>query len=153
MKTVPILPDYLAQLEKAVSIPEPNDLQDSLKYRSLYLHYVSSIIDGTADPMIQNTDDYSNISRTLNTLNELNATNSAEYNLISNKMLSAIQLNEENGSVGILLAVKALVQLIATPFVTKCINRLGYRIPTIGGTFCLFLTSLGMVIFTYTLAT
>lgn len=79
------------------------------------------------------------------TLDYENNTDAAmnEINIISNNMLNAIRLNEENGSVGILLAVKALVQLVATPFVTKFINAFGYRIPTVCGTFCLLLASMG----------
>lgn len=85
------------------------------------------------------------------TLNYENKTDGSlnEINLISDKMLSAIQLNEENGSVGILLAVKALVQLVATPFVTKFINAFGYRIPTVCGTFFLFLATIGKSLFIF----
>lgn len=57
---------------------------------------------------------------------------------------SDAQLNDENSAVGILLAAKALVQLIVTPFMTSLINSYGYRIPTAFGTFMLFVASLSM---------
>lgn len=52
-------------------------------------------------------------------------------------------LSGENGSIGMLLATKALVQLVVTPFVGRLTLRLGYRIPMVFGTFCLLIASLG----------
>lgn len=51
------------------------------------------------------------------------------------------KLNDENGAVGVLLATKALIQMLSTPFVKSLTNSLGYRIPTVFGTFVLFLAS------------
>lgn len=53
-------------------------------------------------------------------------------------------LSGENGSIGMLLATKALVQLLVTPFVGRLTLRLGYRLPIVFGTFCLLVASLGM---------
>lgn len=51
-------------------------------------------------------------------------------------------LESENGSIGLLLAMKALVQLITNPIVGNLSIRLGYRIPIVFGTLWLLLSSL-----------
>lgn len=52
-------------------------------------------------------------------------------------------LASENASIGILLSMKALVQLICNPIVGNVSVRYGYRLPIVMGTFCLLLSSLG----------
>lgn len=69
------------------------------------------------------------------------------FDIVQDKLWSNTKLNEENGAVGILLATKALTQLISTPFVKMLSNSLGYRIPTVLGTFVLFLASLSTYYF------
>ena len=64
------------------------------------------------------------------------------FDVVQEKLWSNTKLNEENGAVGILLATKALMQLISTPFVKMLSNSYGYRIPTVLGTFVLLLASL-----------
>lgn len=66
------------------------------------------------------------------------------FDITRDKLWNDNKLNEENGAVGILLATKALMQLISTPFVKSLSNRYGYRIPTVLGTFVLLLASLRM---------
>ncbi|KAI8130602.1 Synaptic vesicular amine transporter [Lucilia cuprina] len=51
-------------------------------------------------------------------------------------------LASENGSIGILLAMKALVQLIFNPIVGNMSTKYGYRLPIVMGTFCLLISSL-----------
>ncbi|KAM7361215.1 putative mushroom body vesicular transporter portabella [Cochliomyia hominivorax] len=51
-------------------------------------------------------------------------------------------LASENGSIGILLAMKALVQLIFNPIVGNMSIKYGYRLPIVMGTFCLLISSL-----------
>ncbi|XP_065358519.1 synaptic vesicular amine transporter [Calliphora vicina] len=51
-------------------------------------------------------------------------------------------LASENSSIGILLAMKALVQLIFNPIVGNMSTKYGYRIPIVLGTFCLLISSL-----------
>lgn len=58
----------------------------------------------------------------------------------SNKELT---LTQENGSIGLLLAMKALVQLIFNPIVGNASSKFGYRLPIVVGTFFLLLSSLG----------
>ncbi|XP_017083973.1 synaptic vesicular amine transporter [Drosophila eugracilis] len=57
----------------------------------------------------------------------------------SNKELT---LTQENGSIGLLLAMKALVQLIFNPIVGNASSKFGYRLPIVVGTFFLLLSSL-----------
>lgn len=54
--------------------------------------------------------------------------------------------SDENSSIGILLAMKALIQLIVTPVVGNLTLRWGYRSLVIFGTFCLFIASLSKLI-------
>lgn len=70
------------------------------------------------------------------------------FDVVQDKLWSNTQLNEENGAVGILLATKALMQLLSTPLVKMLSNSLGYRIPTVLGTFVLFLASLSTYLYT-----
>lgn len=55
-------------------------------------------------------------------------------------------LASENGSIGILLAMKALVQLIFNPIVGNMSTKYGYRLPIVMGTFCLLVSSLGKLL-------
>lgn len=52
-------------------------------------------------------------------------------------------LASENSSIGILLAMKALVQLIFNPIVGNLSTKYGYRLPIVLGTFFLLISSLG----------
>lgn len=56
---------------------------------------------------------------------------------------SAVRLADENGAIGVLLATKALVQLLVTPLVGNFAQRLGYRLPIVMGTACLLFASFG----------
>ncbi|XP_017480971.1 PREDICTED: synaptic vesicular amine transporter-like [Rhagoletis zephyria] len=51
-------------------------------------------------------------------------------------------LTSENSSIGILLSMKALVQLIFNPIVGNMTTKFGYRLPIVAGTFLLLLSSL-----------
>uniref|UniRef100_B3P8G0 GG12415 n=1 Tax=Drosophila erecta TaxID=7220 RepID=B3P8G0_DROER len=64
---------------------------------------------------------------------------SASSNNNNNKELT---LKQENGSIGLLLAMKALVQLIFNPIVGNASSKFGYRLPIVIGTFFLLLSSL-----------
>lgn len=114
---MPILPDYLSQIDNE----REENVQDNVKYKNLYLHYMSTMFSN------------GNASQSMHDF---------EFDVASDKLWNNNKLNDENSSVGILLAVKALIQLFMTPFVTTLINSFGYRIPTAFGTFILFLASL-----------
>lgn len=64
-----------------------------------------------------------------------------DFAVKSDKLWNDNKLSEENGAVGVLLATKALIQMLSTPFVKSLTNSFGYRIPTVFGTFILFLAS------------
>ncbi|XP_017091649.2 synaptic vesicular amine transporter [Drosophila bipectinata] len=53
-----------------------------------------------------------------------------------------LTLSRENGSIGLLLAMKALVQLIFNPIVGNASSKFGYRLPIVVGTFFLLVSSL-----------
>lgn len=53
-------------------------------------------------------------------------------------------LEGENSLIGLLLAMKALVQLIFNPIVGNYTAKIGYRVPIVVGTFSLLVSSLGM---------
>lgn len=114
------MPDYLSQIDRESF----DQLQESLKYKNLYLHYVSTLF-GNKNPA-QNATNLGNF----------------QFDVVQDKLWSDNKLNEENGAVGILLATKALMQLLSTPFVKSLSNSLGYRITIALGTFVLFLASL-----------
>lgn len=120
--TVPILPDYLSQIND----DSMDGLQENLKYKNLYLHYVSTMFNNAVLP------------------NQTSSDKNFEFDITNDKLWNNNKLNDENSSVGILLAVKALIQLITTPFVTSAINSYGYRIPIAFGTFVLLLASFSM---------
>ncbi|KAH8406559.1 hypothetical protein KR215_007532 [Drosophila sulfurigaster] len=60
----------------------------------------------------------------------------------NSKNNSNIGLASENGSIGLLLAMKALVQLIFNPIVGNMSSKCGYRLPIMVGTCFLLLSSL-----------
>lgn len=115
---VPILPDYLSQIDTQSF----KQLQENLKFKNLYLHYVSTMFG-------------KNIA-------VANATESFHFDVVQDKLWNDNVLNDENGAVGILLATKALMQLISTPFVKILSNSFGYRNSIVIGTFVLLLASM-----------
>ncbi|XP_036674699.3 synaptic vesicular amine transporter [Drosophila suzukii] len=60
----------------------------------------------------------------------------------TNSSIKELTLAQENGSIGLLLAMKALVQLIFNPIVGNASSKFGYRLPIVVGTFFLLLSSL-----------
>lgn len=59
------------------------------------------------------------------------------------RRFNSLGLTRKNGSIGLLLAMKALVQLIFNPIVGNLSSRCGYRLPIMVGTCFLLLSSLG----------
>lgn len=73
-----------------------------------------------------------------------NVTTSTPTNTANrNRRFNSLGLTRENGSIGLLLAMKALVQLIFNPIVGNLSSRCGYRLPIMVGTCFLLLSSLG----------
>lgn len=127
---VPILPDYLSHLNYDGFVTVPN----SLVYKSFDLHYVPTILG--KHPLAGN----SIINFTISTNKD---------KLLEELIAQDVQkdqkehLGDENSSIGILLAAKALVQLIVTPIVGHLTLRYGYLLPVVFGTTCLLVASLG----------
>ncbi|XP_055677908.1 synaptic vesicular amine transporter [Lutzomyia longipalpis] len=122
---VPILPDFLAQ-SGDVGLPEnistfnvPNGM---LYTKTFDLHYVPNMLrkHPLAGPSVLNLSTPIGPPPTVRKVN----------------------LDEENVSIGILLGVKALVQLIFNPIVGGSTAKFGYRIPIVFGTFNLLLAAL-----------
>lgn len=110
---MPILPDYLSQLDNQTQSHD-EPLQSENQHHP-------TVVSGYPNGLATSNDD----------------------EVASNPLWNRIKLNDENSSVGILLATKALVQLIATPLVKKLINSYGYSVTIILGTFVLFVASFG----------
>ncbi|XP_019561722.2 synaptic vesicular amine transporter [Aedes albopictus] len=110
---VPILPDYLGHFysNSNASFSIPK----SVIYKNFDLHYVPKLIGATTENVL---------------LKNFTGTSDQQRSLES-----------ENGSIGILLAVKALVQLVFNPIVGNVSAKLGYSIPIAFGTLSLFLAS------------
>ena len=130
---MPILPDYLAQLNNEISALH---VPKSVMYKTFDLHYVPTILG--KHPLAGSSLINFTISNGKEKLLE-------DY-ILENSMDEQTKdnLEEENGSIGMLLAAKALVQLIVTPLVGNLTLRVGYRIPVVFGTFCLFVASIGI---------
>lgn len=127
---MPILPDYLSHLNYDGFISMPN----SLVYKSFDLHYVPTILG--KHPLAG--------SSVIN----FTVTNNRDK-LLEELIAQDVQkdqkehLGDENSSIGILLAAKALVQLVVTPIVGHLTRRCGYLLPVVFGTTCLLVASLG----------
>ncbi|GAB0092461.1 uncharacterized protein DMENIID0001_074540 [Sergentomyia squamirostris] len=125
---VPILPDFLAQAGDG-ALPEnistfnvPNGM---LYTKNFDLHYVPNML---RKHPLAGPNTYYNLSQ---------LTSPATVATVRK-----VNLDEENVSIGILLAVKALVQLIFNPIVGSSTAKFGYRIPIVFGTFNILLAAL-----------
>lgn len=149
---VPILPDYLATINKksldTVEINQQLLLGQNLAHRS---NNIDSIY-------------HAPVAAAIMTKHPIPGKSLVNFTVIEDKVIispvdgrdngppSTIQLAEsnnendtlasENGSIGILLAMKALVQLIFNPIVGGMSSKFGYRLPIVFGTFCLLISAL-----------
>lgn len=112
---VPILPDYLSQLDNQTRSHDRTNHTENQNVSSEFSNRMV-IVNQTTVGYIIDTD----------------------------QLWNPMDINDENSSVGILLATKALVQLIATPIVKNLINSFGYSISLTLGTFVLSLASFGL---------
>lgn len=115
---VPILPDYIAKLNNESIILTLPMLPDK-KEEGLFLS--TGIL--TKHPRIRG--------------------NSALESTAVRKESYTDNLEAENSSIGLLLAVKAFVQLIFNPVVGHYTTRIGYQVPIVVGTSVLLVSSLG----------
>ncbi|SPP81210.1 synaptic vesicular amine transporter [Drosophila guanche] len=70
------------------------------------------------------------------------APDSLKTSIVHSNSSRSLTLAQENGSIGLLLATKALVQLIFNPIVGNATGKFGYRLPIVVGTFFLLVSSL-----------
>ncbi|XP_055852223.1 synaptic vesicular amine transporter [Episyrphus balteatus] len=140
---VPILPDYLATInnKSLLDISETNQQQlliQNLAYRNLDSHHAPVAI-MTKHPIPGK-------SLVNFTVVEDKVIIAPVVGDGSSSLLSENNENDtlasENGSIGILLAMKALVQLIFNPIVGGMSSKFGYRLPIVFGTFCLLISAL-----------
>ncbi|XP_058464275.1 synaptic vesicular amine transporter-like [Malaya genurostris] len=110
---VPILPDYLVHFYSSSNTTIM--IPQSVMYKHFDLHYVPNLIGATTGQVSM-----------------MNLT-------VADQPRS---LESENGSIGILLAVKALIQLIFNPIVGNVSTKLGYSIPIAFGMFSLLIASM-----------
>ncbi|XP_002054478.3 synaptic vesicular amine transporter [Drosophila virilis] len=153
---VPILPDYLASLEKPAyegyrleeSAPSPTPMVHQLAYRNeghtqFYMakHPIpgKSMVNFTLLQLLTTTT-MPNMPPPSNHLGGTNVTTTTKVD--TNGNFNSLGLTHENGSIGLLLAMKALVQLIFNPIVGNMSSKCGYRLPIMVGTCFLLLSSL-----------
>jgi MFS transporter, DHA1 family, solute carrier family 18 (vesicular amine transporter), member 1/2 len=113
---VPILPDYLMQIsngERVKALPE------SVVYRNVSLHYITGVL--------RQANDQATVVKA-----EANVTTVETYSGVEN----------ENAAIGLLLAVKAIVQIVFNPLVGGSTKVLGYTAPITGGTICILVAAL-----------
>lgn len=110
--SVPILPDYLVHFYSDSNTSMA--MPKSVMYKNFDLHYVPKLIGATTGHVA---------------LENLTITDEAI-------------LESENGSIGILLAIKALVQLCFNPIVGNISSKIGYSIPIAFGTSNLLISSM-----------
>uniref|UniRef100_A0A336L2F9 CSON011665 protein n=1 Tax=Culicoides sonorensis TaxID=179676 RepID=A0A336L2F9_CULSO len=116
---VPILPDYLSTTSEKMPA--------SVAYKNYDLHYVSKFMGDKILPA-------KNIS-----LNE----HIQDPLLVDAKNQNrSVNYNEENASIGMLLGIKAIVQLIFNPVIGSLTTKFGYRLPLLFGTSNLLIASL-----------
>ncbi|XP_042331316.1 chromaffin granule amine transporter [Sceloporus undulatus] len=148
---VPIIPSFLFATYKnathsalQTTVPTVQMLSSASPYSSIFSYYskttlpprrVVTISDYTADSITANTTDVQN----RNVLPHLPLATSS---LNNSCMDGAEFLTKENIRVGLLFASKALMQLIANPFVGPLTNRIGYHIPMFLGFVIMFLSTL-----------
>ncbi|XP_063705707.1 synaptic vesicular amine transporter [Culicoides brevitarsis] len=116
---VPILPDYLSNAEK---------LPASVVYKNYDMHYVSQVMGETILPAAAAA---TTKNSSLNQHIEQGTSN-----------VSMEDLNDENASIGMLLGIKAIIQLIFNPIVGGLTTKFGYRLPLLFGTVNLLVASL-----------
>ncbi|KAH0623193.1 hypothetical protein JD844_031247 [Phrynosoma platyrhinos] len=147
---VPIIPSFLFATYKNAShsalqttVPTIQMLSSASSYSSIFSYSkttvppqkVETISDYTADSIIANMSGFQD----RNVLPQLPM---AISSLNNSCMDGAEILTKENVRVGLLFASKALMQLIANPFVGPLTNRIGYHIPMFLGFVIMFLSTL-----------
>jgi MFS family permease len=125
--SVPILPDFLASF----SPRNISTIPSSVLYKNFDLHYIPNSI--TKHPVAGNT---KNASRDV-----------PQYYFAPE--LNELNVETENGKVGLLLAMKAFMQLLFNPIIGNFSSRFGYKAIIFFGTINLLLSSLCETFFSF----
>lgn len=123
LSAVPILPDYLAKINSGALVSPPPISRDTHEIP----YYLKGVL--TKHPRIPGDSSINVVTKPPPPLPKANYTDILEA---------------ENSSIGLLLAMKALVQLILNPIVGNYSAKFGYRLPILLGTGFLMVSSLGM---------
>ncbi|XP_034488009.1 synaptic vesicular amine transporter [Drosophila innubila] len=164
---VPILPDYLASLDKFAD--EAYRVEDGTSPSSPIIHQMTyrndeptqfymtkhpipgkSMVNFTLLQLTTTTmpshsvgNNVTIVKNTTTATTTATTTTASNINSNFNDPNNSIgSLASENGSIGLLLAMKALVQLIFNPIVGNMSSKCGYRLPIVVGTCFLLLSSL-----------
>ncbi|XP_032596409.1 synaptic vesicular amine transporter [Drosophila grimshawi] len=166
---VPILPDYLASLERQSDVgyrleegtpSTPHHLsyrneEQSQIYMTKHPIPGKSMVNFTLLQLLTTTTTTTSTTLPTNMLatDHLSGTNATVATKVDsqtntnsdnsyNNSNNSLGLARENGSIGLLLAMKAMVQLIFNPIVGNMSSKCGYRLPIVVGTCFLLLSSL-----------
>lgn len=123
---MPILPDLISNMNG--DDDKLSELPDIIYYKNLKMHTVSNVLTGITI----------NVTDTNLITNKLNMTN--------NERPVGNILRDENANIGILLGIKAIVQLIINPIVGNLSTKMGYKKLIVFGTFSLLLASIGFLV-------
>ncbi|XP_017844719.1 synaptic vesicular amine transporter [Drosophila busckii] len=154
---VPILPDYLASLDR----PAEEVLNQQLTYRSeeqsqaqyyMTKHPIpgKSMVNFTllqlATAATEQTTTTTATATTMASVVQHRQPGGTNASNTSLKLDDSLLLTRENSSIGLLLAMKALVQLIFNPIVGNLSSKCGYRLPIVIGTCFLLFSSLSFAV-------
>lgn len=145
--TVPIIPDFLYtirhQNDKSTSLASTSPLvtphtPDFAEVAAVDFGFLGADED---DYYYNNPDDYVTNVNTTTPLPTTSTTLSKEQ-LKEEKEEKHRELVSENTEVGVMFASKAVVQLIANPFVGPLTNKIGYSIPMFMGFVVMFFSTI-----------
>ncbi|XP_058050691.1 chromaffin granule amine transporter [Ahaetulla prasina] len=137
---VPIIPSFLYAAHKNIS------------HSAIQATLPKVPVPFSADPSTSGLLDYDNIIVTLSSRDSLASVNGSQEGTVASLFpMDALNhsctdgmdsLSNENVRVGLIFASKALMQLIANPFVGPLTNRIGYHIPMFFGFVIMFVSTL-----------
>ncbi|XP_071397162.1 synaptic vesicular amine transporter-like [Centroberyx affinis] len=123
---VPIIPSYLYTIDQLATNVAENSTHPTVSPSTIpFLSSSSVILNSTSTPPHQSS----------------TPSTGAQSSSDPNCSTADAQLDKENVKVGVLLASKATIQLIANPIIGPLTNRIGYHIPMFAGFFIIFLAT------------
>ncbi|XP_075244686.1 synaptic vesicular amine transporter-like isoform X2 [Convolutriloba macropyga] len=124
-----------------INDPDTNQESPSKNKQLRYLNRRGA--DVTSHPPLNSSTSQSAVPKSANErrVKRFAVSGTAHRKDLSSSILYARQLNQENVRVGIMFASKAVVQLIANPFIGVLTNYIGFSIPMFGGFVILILST------------